>query len=519
MGYITKNIAQITEPARVSLSGRPNFVQFASLAAGKQIIDLLLRVQATQSTPVAQTVLRLFESGGTLHEIRGTTDINAVGGTVFYIAPDPADTAENLRQTFLSIPWVAANFEIRVPAVEQAGNYVNGSTLHIAGKGAGEDFRLVLTAAPGQNAYVFDWRSSTSNDGDTIKGNASAVDIELDVYENPAFFLEAPDPPTTDAALGSLALTMQKTYAGTPVWFDLNGAFAKYGGYNLPGLGWFNTGTAKAFRFIAKVRGATAQNFYISNVLYALNGYAAQAMDEYVLRSADAKLLSNAPAVDYRRGQRAYINVLLSAAVAAAPNVLTVGYSVYSRSGEFVNTVFRQATPAASLAVATSVRLELDAVLDQFPNAGEVHAFIARDASQLTTAQVFTIRPECLHDLADFTFLNSLGGWDVFNFDAPINNETRRDAETYRRTVTPTLIGGPEYVYRVEIDDEYSVESSPVSDEVAIWLKELAASTVVLAPNGRQIIITDLVLSKTAADAGLHVPTMRFRYNETYNNE
>lgn len=518
MGYITKNIAQITEPARVSLSARPNFVQFASLPAGKQYIDLSLRVQATQATPAAQTVLRLTEAGGTIHELRGTTNLDNVGGAVFYIAGDPADTAENLRQTLVAIPWVEANFEIRVPAVKQGETIVNGNTLRITGKGAGEDFRLVLSGVEGQTAYVFDWHSATSNDGDTIKGNASTVDVELDVYENPAAFLEGPDEPTSDAQLGTLALTMQKSYAGSPAWFDLNGAFSKYGGYVLPRAGWFNTGTAKAFRFIAKVRALTTTNFYISNVLYVLNGYAEAALDAFVFRGEQARLLTNAPRTDYRRGQKAYLTVL-AAEAARADYVLSIGYSVFTRSGVFLGTQIRQGLNARDLSVTTTAQLEIDAVLDQYPTAGEVHVFLSRNGSAVSNEQVYIVRPECLHDVADFTFLNSLGGWDVFNFDAPISNETRREAETYKRTTTPTSVGGPEQVYRVDIEDEYLIEGAPVNDEVAEWLKEFAASLVVLAPDGRQIIIDDLVLNRTASNKNMHVPTLRYKYNKTYNNE
>lgn len=531
MGYITKDIATITEPKIVSLAGSPNFVQFASKAAAKTYIDVDIKVVVTPATPTpaVRSVLRVYEANGTLHEFHGTTDPEEVGGSVFFISADVTDTAENLRQALVANAWLDANFEVRIASVWTGAAVANGDTINIKGKGAGEDFRLNVTAPNNvaNSAYVITWASNTSNDGDTIKGNASTVEIELDVYENPDVFLGADDRPINEEKLGSKTVTLQKTYAGSPVWFDLNGLFSKYGGYNLPTSGWFNTGTVQAFRFIAKVRAVNSFNFYQSSALYVVNGFTRLTqpvdMSEYVYGSGTFKLLSAAPELPYVRGQKAYLNFLYSDPQRgqASPTYpqITIGYAVYSRAGNYLGTVQRQATTGASLFVVNSARLELDAVLDLYANAGEIRVGLMQNGAIISSQLVFRILPDCLHDLREFTFLNKWGGWEVFNFDADEKQDIKRSAETYYKTTTPTSTGGPEHVYSVDVEDTFTVEGAPVRDEVAEWLKELAASHVILDAQGRQILIEDFTLSIAAGSENMQVPTIKYRLNDTYTNE
>lgn len=530
MGYITKDIATIDEPKIVSLAGSPNFVTFASKAAAKTYIDVDIKVVATPATPIERTLLRVYEAGGTLHEFRGTTDPDEVGGSVFYVSADPSDTAENLREALVANPWMDANFEVRIPSNWNGAAVTNGDTLNIRGKGAGADFRLNITAPNnvGSSAYVITWASNNSTNGDTIKGDASTVEIELDVYENPDVFLGADDRPLDEARLGSKTITMQKTYAGSPVWFDVNGPFAKYGGYNLPAAsGWFDTGTAKAFRFIAKVRAANSFNFYQSNALFAINGFSRLTqpvdMSEYVYGSGPFKLLSAAPTLPYVRGQKAYLNFIYSDPQRgqASPEYPTIqiSYAVFSRAGNYIATVLRGATTGAALSVVNSAVLEIDDVLASYPAAGEIRVGVAQNGVTVSNELSFRIMPDCLHDLREFTFLNKWGGWEVFNFDAGQRQEVRRSSENYFKTTTPDSTGGPEHTYRVDIDEAFTVEGASVTDEVAEWLKEFAGSPVILDAQGRFVLIEDFTLNISDASENMHVPVVKYRLNDTYTND
>lgn len=531
MGYITRNIAEISEPKIVSLAGSPNFVQFASKPAAKTYIDVDVKITVLPTTPTPETrsILRVYEANGTLHEFHGTTDVDKVGGSVFFISPITSDTAENLREALLANAWIDANFEVRIPSVWTGAEVANGDTINIKGKGAGEDFRLNITAPfnSANSAYVITWTSNTSVDGDTIKGNASTVEIELDIYENPDVFLGADDRPINEDKLGAKTVTMQKTYAGDPLFFDVNALFSKYGNYNAPTTGWFNTGTAKAFRFIAKIRSFNSFNFYQSNTLFAINGYSRLSdpvdMSDYIYGSGTFNLLSAAPQLPYVRGQAAYLNFIYAdpqrgQAAPVYPNI-SVGYAVYSRAGNYIATVQRQTTTGATLYVVNSVKLQIDAVLDLYPTAGQIKVGIMQDGVLISTQLDFRILPECLHDLREFTFLNKWGGWEVFNFDAGERQEIRRTAETYFKTNTPTSKGGPEHVYSVALDDTYTVEGAPVNDEVAEWLKEFAASSVIFDSEGRQILIEEFTLPITDTSQNMQVPTLKYRFNDTYTND
>lgn len=524
MGYITKDIAIIDEPKIVSLAGSPNFVTFASKAAAKTYIDVDIKVVATPATPIERTLLRVYEAGGTLHEFRGTTDPDEVGGSVFYVSAGPSDTAENLREALVANAWIDANFEVRIPSNWNGTEVTNGDTLNIRGKGAGADFRLNITAPNnvGSSAYAITWASNNSTDGDTIKGDNSTVEIELDIYENPDVFLGDDDRPLDEAKLGSKTITMQKTYAGSPVWFDVNGPFAKYGGYNLPAAsGWFDTGTVKAFRFVAKVRATNSFNFYHSNVLFAVNGFSRLTqpvdMSEYVTGENVQKLLTNAPTVPYVKGQSAYINFLYQRPHAVG--YIYVLYSVYSRSGKFMGAIQKHDVLVSALHVANSRKLDIDSVLSVYPDAGEVRVGLYSNGAAISNTLNFRIVPECLHDLREFTFLNKLGGWDVFNFDAGQRQEVRRSSESYFKTTTPDSTGGPEHTYRVDIDEAFTVEGAPVTDEVAEWLKEFAASPVILDAQGRFVLIEDFTLNISDASENMHVPVVKYRLNDTYTND
>lgn len=523
MGYVSKDIAVITEPGIVSLSAVPNFVQFASKPAVKTYLEISIRVDVTPSTqgdiPVL-TVLQITDPSGTAHTFNGTPHTENVGGSTFYVAIDTADTAENLRLALLSDKWFAANYEVQIPFVWQSGSTANGSTLIIKSKGAGTDFNISISAPndTGGEAYTITNVSPLSVNNDSISGEASTVEINLDIYIDPDVKLGQDDRPLASSKIGAYVTTLQKTYAGVPLWFELNALFSQYAGYNRPpdSFGWFDAGTLRTYRFTAKVKGLNSFYFYQSNALFVLHGrtpvWDAPDLSQCVYDGGTVQLLTNKPRTPYVRGQREYLNFILSDQPAGF--ALQIAYRAYSTSDNHLGTVYDQA--GTDFAIVNTCGLDIDAVLDQFPTAGIVRVALARGEEIISNDLEYTIRPECLHALRQFSFINYLGGWDTFNFDAGVKDEIKPKAETYNKTITPAYAKGDsvETVYDTTLSNTFTVEGAPVTDEAATWLKELAASRVVLDGEGKYIIVEELTLQVTAANKNMQKPTIKYRLSE-----
>ena len=114
-----------------------------------------------------------------------------------------------------------------------------------------------------------------------------------------------------------------------------------------------------------------------------------------------------------------------------------------------------------------------------------------------------------------------MGGWDAFNFDAGIKDEIKPSVETYNKTLTPSYQKGDsvETVYSTALANTLTIEGAPVSDEVANWLKELAAARVILDDEGNYVIIEDFTLSKTDAAFNLLRPRFYLRLCDNFTND
>lgn len=481
----------------------------------------------------ALTELVLTEPSGAIHLFTGTTAMENVGGAIYYVAQDKTDTAENLRQALLADPWVQANFDIAVPAVWDGANLHNGDTLNIVSNGYGAEFNIQLSAPgnAGNTAYTITLVHGTSQNGDSISGEATTAEISLDVYVDAPIFLGADDKPTSAAMLGTFAVSLSKTYSGDTLWFDLNSPFSKYGAYNLPpdAPGWFNTGTLRVFRFVARVAAVNNFAFYQSNALYVLRGYGAASdpidLEDYVYDVEKIKLLTNKPRTIYVRGQREYLNFMFSDEDRGKPYVpdwtVKVVYRAYSTTDKFLGEGFSDQIKRSDLNMVNTCILRIDDVLDQFPTAGIIRVALARGNAIISSDLEYTIRPAALHTLNQFSFLNRLGGWDSFNFDAAASEDIKVTFDTFSKTVTPGYVKGEgvETVYASDLDATQTVVGAPITDEVAEWLKELAASTVVLDSDGKQIIKTEFTATLAEGATNMQVPTMKWRPSETYNNE
>lgn len=523
MGYISKDIAVITEPAIVTLSAVPNFVQFASKPASKTYLEVNIQVTAYMTPD--NSVMQIKDTAGELLlSLKATRETGEVGGSTFFLSSDISDTAENLRQALLSNKWFSTNFEILIPFIWQGGSPQNGSILNIKSKGSGTDFNITIEA--GSTAYTINWVNPVSRNNDSISGEASTAEIDLDVYTNPNVFLGQDDRPITPDRLGTYVTTLQKTYAGQPVWFELNALFSQYGGYNRPSgtSGWFDTGTLRTYRFTAKVKGINSFYFYQSNVLYVLNGYGPASeglnLSQYVYNENTIKLLTNKPRTPYIRGQREFLNFIFSDPQRGISQpidfTLRIAYRVYTTSDNYLGTVYGQENARADFWIVNTCRLDIDTVLDQYPTAGIVRVALARGVALVSNDQEYIIRPECLHTLRQFSFINRLGGWDTFNFDAGIKDEIKPNIETYNKTLTPSYQKGDsiETVYSATLANTFTIEGAPVTDDVAAWLKELAAARVILDNDGNYIIIEDFTLQVTEANKNMQKPTIKYRLSE-----
>lgn len=329
---------------------------------------------------------------------------------------------------------------------------------------------------------------------------------------------------TIEDANGGHIVTMQKSLiAGSVVWFDVNAAFKAYSDYYRPSPSpgeWFDAGTCHTYGATLRViDGGSTEEVYVNKGLVVLQGWGRPSdtndLSEYSARTAPFKLLSNRPTTYYIPGQREFINFLPG--IPGKP--FRVVYEAYSTSGVFLGS--RDYLDEAGFirnTVNTHV-LDIDAILAKYPTAGIVRVFLLGDEA-VSNKQEYAIRPECLHTLRPFFFLNRFGGWECFNFDADVKEEVTHDVETYSRTLTPFYKRGEslEAVSTVSLNNTFTVEGAPVSDEVAEWLKELALSRVVLDGEGNYIIIEDFKLTVSADNRNMQIPTIKYRLGETLQN-
>lgn len=381
----------------------------------------------------------------------------------------------------------------------------------------------------------------------TVTGYGSDAYIEIDVQDGS----------------GRHLATLQKSCSTGPIWFNLNSVFASYNSYNVPPVapGWFDAGTGHTYRVVAKlIDGGTTTKVYESSVLYALQGYALPSeklkMSKYEYKPKGFTLLTNRPTTYYVRGQKEFLSFVAgvpyltvdpaslsfpasgsSASVTVSSNISwTTGsvarrkaavstgrrvvYKAFTTSGVELGTVEGQEKGEV---VATSVNtclLDIDAVLNEYPKAGIVRVCIAEGSDAASNELEYLIRPSALHKLSPVYFVNKLGGWESFNFDAPIKEDMSNGVDTYNRSLTPSYAKGQslETVARTTLKRTYTIEGAPVSDDVAHWLKELALSRIVLDGDGNYIIIEEFKLTVDPENCNMQIPTIKYRLSETYVN-
>lgn len=529
-GYTTQDIADITDPAIISLSRLPNYLQIAPKPANR--VTLLITVFIAAVTEDSGGIW-VTTPAGTVFKFPATEDQSKAYGNVFFIAQHSPDTAENLRQAMLSNDWISANFNITIPGDWSNANPVNGQKLYIESKGSGSLYNITIESPgdPGGDAFVIDPVRPTSQANDSICGEDSNAALLAEVYTGSSVILGQNDKPDTVAKLGQLATSLRKTYTGHATWFNVNAPFSNITAHKVPPLNltftdWFDAGTAVGYRVIAKRAGGNTSTFYYSRALWVLNGGArltdAIDLSGYVYSNSTVKLLSRKPLTKHMQGQRQYLNFILSR---TEPDEhyerLQVCYRSYTAGGTFLGVLFDQALIPDLSGVVNTCSLRLDEIVAESPTVGLITVSLALGTTVISDTLSFEIVSPDLHVLNYFSFVNSLGGWETFNFDALSVGEVKPTSNTFYSSVTPAFSKGDsvETVASVSLDTPMTVDSAPVTDEVAEWLKELAASSVVLDQQGRYVVKDDFTLKLDSKSFNMQVCTMKYHLSDTYTND
>jgi hypothetical protein len=525
MGTILNGIINIVEPAAFSLSRNPNFLQLIGIERieTRQIYELNIHSGLGVGNAVFQ-IVELFgdlEAGetegsfitGDVHEFRGFREWLPPKAGTFNISFNPADTAQNIKRALLQDSWINARYNVSVPLVLQNGNLQNGAVVRIEAKGAGSNFGfMVVFPAGGSGFFGSRWIEKGNHQLDFVRGEEASTEIEIDVYGE----TEKPVPPIIPNFSGVKIATLQKTYIGDPLWFNLNGVFDKTEKYNKPESeeGWYETGTAHTFRVLARVNDISTRQFYVSDNLTVINGGVSATEDSfigrYVFNGNAVQLLTRKPCTNYVRGQKEYINFIRG----EVANGVTVRVNVnaYDINGALLGSELKRDLSRTEMRKVNTFVTNFDDILERYPKAAFIKACLLNGNIQFSNFQEYKVSNIC--QTQSFTFLNPLGGWDSYTFETRANSEIQPQVETYNKTVTPEFEAGhpAEAVHDITLRTTHTVVGKPVNDEVAEWLKDFARSRAVFDENGKYVIIEDFTLRAVGFNA--QIPALKYRFSE-----
>lgn len=537
MGYFIKDIAKETRtPAKVSLSGNPNFIQFENLndTSGNKPVDVTFQVLGWGITPEDNS-FTFTDHEGKEHKFTATNNPAEAGGSVFYLDPDTEKLRNNIIHSIMSDEFFGKNYYISVYNGESGALYY---------------FRMVSAAI--DTLYDFTYGYSYRGgirfyDGssrcviaeDTISEGNEDVEIHLDFFRDTKAFL-GEDKTIT----GTYVNTLTKAYFGNPVWFNTNILNSGYSNKFLRTKNWCDAGTLNSYRFVGKrakkiiMIGEEGKNeekietdiFYYSDVLYSLNGYK-RTLEEndlspYIYDTVEKNLvkpLTTQPELFHIKGQKQYFNFILSD---RQRNVdldeeynFGINYKLFTQSGSKIANVLAHEVPRKSFNTVNTIRLDIEGAMAGMSNVGKVEVVLARNGEIVSEPLVYTILPECLYKVHDFAFLNSLGGWSSFNFAGTEETDFKTNANTFFSTQTPGFdtSSSIESVYNKEVKESFVVRTMPVTKEVADWLKELSASKAVYELSTKRYVVVDELAIKPNSKDDLFILEMKYHYSDSYN--
>lgn len=534
-GYFTKNIAEESKtPEIVSLSSNPNYIGFKRLndASQNKKINISLEVLDT-SLDTSFTKIAIVESASkNKHEIKGTRNKGEVDNTTFFIHEDKSITAENIRACLLQASFFRSNFKITTPFVNSVSSLDNGAIIKIQSLGTGDNYAFKFETLNSRFIKRVGNPEDTTNE-DSIDGGLKDSEIKIEVYKNTGVFLGVDDTPQNNDTIGTYITELSKIYIGEPVWFNLNyliGSNKVYSNEFLNAVSWCNAGTVTDYRIVAKKSDkVNIEPFYISRVLYTITGYKRNLeennLSKYVYntqRKNIITLLTNRPTLTHIKGQKQYFNFIL-----ADPNRgnqteynLGIMYKLYSQSRKLKATVVANEQSIKDFDVVNTIELNLDGIIKDYQNVGYIEVALCRSGEQISEPLGFSILPEFLYKVKDFAFLNSLGGWDSFNFGGVEKTDFKSETNTIFKTQTPShnISSEIESVYSKEITEQFTVTSSPVRKEVVDWLKELSSSIAVYELSTKRVVIVDELNLKPNTKDDLFTVEMKYHYSDSYNS-
>jgi len=536
MGFFTKKIAgESIEPAVVSLSGNPNYIQFESLndSSANKHIEISLQVLET-SLDLEKTEIIIVESeSNTRHELIGTRNRNEVNNSTFFVHEDKAITAENIRACLMSDIFFRSNFYMTIPAVNNTSLLDNGATIIIKSIGTGPNYAFTFESID-QDFLKLTGNPSDTTNNDSISGGALDCEIDLELYRNTNIFLGVDDTPQSNQSLGTYIANLTKAYFNNPIWFDLNaliGSNRIFSNKFLDSDSWSNTGTVTDFRFIArKFDGVNREPFYISNALYAITGHnrnlEANDLSEYIYNTQVkniVKPLTKQPTLNHIKGQTQYFNFLLSDPdrninLGGSEYNLGIMYKLYSQSKKLKATVVTHEQNRKLFNVVNTIKLDIDGAIED-ANIGYVEVCLCRSGKQISEPLLYTILPECLYKVNDFAFLNSLGGWSSFNFAGTETTDFKSSTNTIHKTQTPdhTISSEIESVYSKDIEEQFIAQTMPINETVCNWLKELSSSIAVYELSTKRYIVVDEMNIKPNSKDELFRLEIKYHYSDSYN--
>ncbi len=491
----------------------------------------------------------------TSHAFEGTSDMSKISDKSFYIglydfpnSPEwintPDKAAESLANVLKQNNFIGNNFDVILPPVKDTDGYLTrGTVIKLQSKGSGENYAFEIIADDtrlSEALFTVVGNPEDISDKDSFSEGYSPVELHLELYKDTGIF-PGTDSTPNDRNIGSYVTTLTKSYANAPLWFNVNILESKdytHDFLNKENV-WFNTGTVSDFRFTAKRVISTkdyAENslFYYSDIFYAVNGYqrtletndlSAHVYD--TSKETKAKPLTTQPELFHIQGQTQYFNFLLSDADHdnEQGGNLAITYRILSQSGRFLTEKVMHAKPKHLFHAVNTIRLDIDGAISGYPNAGRVEVSLSRslpDENKYTTVTEplrFRILPSCLHKVNDFAFLNSLGGWSSFNFGGTDQSEFKTTTNTIFKTHTPdkTVSSQLEAVFSKDVEEQFSVQTMPVTRDVAEWLRELSTSKAVYELSTKRYIIVDELVIKPNSKDDLFRLDMKYRYSDTYN--
>lgn len=481
---ITRDIATVTDPKRVAFQGSPVFLEVAAKPHAEQYLELRVEVGAGSSASLVLT-----RSGGDTHTFTGSTDLEEVGGSVFYInTADQAETAQNLREAIAQDDTLSALFEVATPF---AGGD-NGEAVLIRARRAISAANFTAVAS---GALSLDWIEEESTSGDELLDGENRVKIGAELFRGGPF---------------SVAL-LEKVYAGDPIWFKY-GALGVPSQPSRPSAGLFDPGTWAEYRVALKKIGKTSPYFYESRPFYILAG------ENRRRRDAEAFLfspyegavpqLSNAPVQSITEGQALYVNLLKTDLLPQGPWSVRLSYW---KAGAFVGEVLKH--PAADLMFFNVWRV--DPWEDLPEGCDEVRTEIVNsEGAAASLAKSYKILPVCIFTGIWFSFINDLGGWDSITFADKAKREDKAAWTTAGQAITPHNLEEDRTQIRADLTRTHTLESLPVSDDEAEWAAEFAASPLILDQEGRRVLLDEFAIPSDGAKNYKRI-NIKYRYADS----